>query len=137
MWHKRLGHPTNEVLSVMLNKSQLSSIVDNQCSICSNFINGKMSRLPFPTESTRCLIPFERIHTYIWCLSPVKFIEGFRYDITFVDGCTKFVWIFPLFNKSDVFAIFVKFYTFISVQFGAFVKWLQSDNGGEFVSKQF
>ena len=65
VWHKRLGHPTNDVLSVMLNKSQLSSIVDKQCSICSDCINGKMSRLPFPTESTRCLVPFEKIHTDI------------------------------------------------------------------------
>lgn len=44
---------------------------------------------------------------------------------------------FPLYNTSDVFQIFVRFHTFVSVQFGISIKCFQSDGGGEFISKQF
>ena len=66
MWHQRLGHPTNEVLSVMLQQSKINNVVDDQCTLCHSCIQGKMSRLPFPQESSRCLVPFEKIHSDIW-----------------------------------------------------------------------
>lgn len=63
VWHQRLGHPTNEVKSVILAKSQVSHSLDDTYRICSNCINGKMSKSPFPVEANRCLLPFDRIHT--------------------------------------------------------------------------
>lgn len=39
-------------------------------------------------------------------------------------------------NKSDVYAIFVKFYAFVN-QFGISIKCLQSDGGGEYTSHSF
>lgn len=47
VWHQRLGHPTNEVLSVMLAKSQVSHSVDDRHRVCTNCIHGKMSRSSF------------------------------------------------------------------------------------------
>lgn len=135
VWHQRSGHLTNEVLSVMLAKSQVSHTLDDFQSLCTSCIHGKMSRKPFFVKVTRCIFSFDRIHTDIWGPSPVKSIEG--YSTVFVDDCTRFVWIFPLFNKSEVFNIFVKFYKFIEVQFRVKIKSLQSDSGGEFTSKVF
>lgn len=40
-------------------------------------------------------------------------------------------------NKSDVFLIFCKFYVFIVTQFNGSIKYLQSDGGGEYMSKKF
>lgn len=65
LWHQRLGHLTNEVLSVMLHRSQISHVKDSHSQICSDCIDGKMSRLPFSDEATRSLEPFEKIHTDI------------------------------------------------------------------------
>lgn len=83
--------------------------------VCTNCIHGKITRSSFLVHSTRCLFPFDRIHTDAWGLSLVKSIEGYKYYVVFVGDCTRFVWIFPLFNKSEVFSIFVKFYQFILV----------------------
>ncbi|XP_050116369.1 uncharacterized protein LOC126594192 [Malus sylvestris] len=33
VWHQRLGHPTNEVLSIMLQQSQINYVVDDQCTM--------------------------------------------------------------------------------------------------------
>lgn len=40
-------------------------------------------------------------------------------------------------NKSYVFTIFVRFYNFVFTQFGVYIKSLQTDGGGEYVSKRF
>lgn len=102
--------------------------------MCTDCIHGKMTRLPFSYNSNRCLLPFEKIHSNVWGRSPVKTIEGQRYYVTFVDDCTKFVWIFPLYNKSDVFSIFVKFHAYVTVQFGSSIKIIISNEGGEFMT---
>lgn len=64
-------------------------------------------------------------------------VQGYRYYISFVDEYSRFIWIFPMNNKSQAFDIFVKFYAFILNQFNATIKCLQSDVGGEFLSKTF
>lgn len=75
--HQRLGHPTNEIMSVMLKQSWL----DNQHSMCTQCIKGNMSRVPFPSRIDRCSLPFEKVHADIWGPSPVKSLEGHIYYI--------------------------------------------------------
>lgn len=118
VWHYRLGHPTNEVMSVMLAKSQISHVIDDVHRMCTACIHGKIAKKPFSGESVRCIMSFDRIHMDVWRPSSVRSIEGYRFYVTFVDDCTRHVWIFPLFNKSEVFPTFVQFYNFVEVQFG-------------------
>ncbi|CAL2246117.1 unnamed protein product [Prunus armeniaca] len=132
LWHQRLGHPTNEVVKLMLQASAVS--VSALCSAC---LHGKMHKLPFPSEHIKSNIAFQRIHSDVWGPSRNKSIDGYRYYVSFVDECTGFLWLYPLFNKSGVFEIFLKFYAFISTQFGARLQYFQSDGGGEFNSSQF
>lgn len=47
------------------------------------------------------------------------------------------MWLYPLYNKSEVYATFLKFHAMLVTQFTASVKCLQSDRGGEFTSKLF
>ncbi|KAB2598442.1 hypothetical protein D8674_001362 [Pyrus ussuriensis x Pyrus communis] len=137
VWHQRLGHPAQDVLTTMLKQSNIPVQTDDNNSTCISCIQGKMSRIPFPVRTDRCTSPFQKVHTDIWGPSPVRSIEGYRYYVTFVDEYTRFVWIFPMSNKSDVFTIFVKFYKFVLNQFGATIKSLQTDGGGEYTSKGF
>ena len=65
-----------------------------------------MAKLPFTSVehfSTHC---FDIIHTDVWGPSPILSNLGFRYFLLFVDDFTRYSWIFPLKNKSDVFSIF-------------------------------
>lgn len=83
--------------------------------MCTDYIHGKITKKPFFSESSRCILPFDKIHTDVWGPASVKSIEGHRYYVAFVDDCTRYVWIFPLFNKSEVFLVFVQFYKYIEV----------------------
>jgi hypothetical protein len=49
-----------------------------------------------------------------------------------VDDFSKFIWLFPITSKSDVYKIFLKFQLFVERQFDRKIKCVQSDWGGEF-----
>ncbi|KAM1051317.1 hypothetical protein EV2_033841 [Malus domestica] len=137
LWHHRLGHPSNDVLTAMLRSSNISFSHDVPDQPCSHCFSGKMSRLPFVERLDRVEIPFHKIHSDVWDPSPIASIEGFRYYVSFVDETTRFVWLFPLMNKSEVFGTFVKFFAYVENQFNTKIKVLQSDGGGEFLSTAF
>ena len=48
----------------------------------------------------------------------------------FIDDCTKFVWVYFLSQKSQVFETFLQFRTMIKSQFQYDIKSLQTDWGG-------
>ena len=58
----QIGHPTNEIMSVMLAKSRISVSLDDSHSICSDCFHGKITRKPFPSDSSKCVLPFDRVH---------------------------------------------------------------------------
>ncbi|KAM1047539.1 hypothetical protein ACFX2C_026882 [Malus domestica] len=121
----------------MLKESQISVSLDKSPHLCSACIRGKMTRQPFPSKCNKSSVPFEKVHTDVWGPSPTVSLEGYRYYVIFVDECTRFTWIFPLVNKSDVYTVFVKFHAFVMNHFKCSIKTLQSDGGGEYMSRLF
>ncbi|KAI5317587.1 hypothetical protein L3X38_037294 [Prunus dulcis] len=136
-WHQRLGHPINEVVKLMLKESNMVVSEDAQFNLCSSCLQGKMHRLPFSSSHVKTEIPFSKIHSDVWGPSHFKSIHSFRYFVLFLDECTGFVWIYPLFNKSEVFSKFLKFFALVQTQFNAKIQHFQSDGGGEYISKPF
>lgn len=100
-------------------------------------LNASLERCRLPFLDRKCLFPFQKIHSDLWGLSHVKFVEGFKYYVSFVDDFSRYVWTFPLVNKLETFDVFQKFYNFVFTQFNIGIKCLQFDGGGEFMSKQF
>ncbi|CAL2255962.1 unnamed protein product [Prunus armeniaca] len=139
IWHHRLGHPTKEVVQSTLKASSLQCASDSSNSnpLCSACLQGKMHRLPFPVRHCRYEIPFHTVHSHVWGPSHYKSVEGYRYFVSFLDECTGYLWVYPLFNKSEVFSKFLQFHALIQNQFSAAIKCFQSDGGGEFLSKAF
>ena len=78
--------------------------------------------------------PLELIHTDVWT-SPILSISGCKYYVVFVDDYSRYTWIYPLYNKSDVFQSFVKFKLLVENQFSSIIKQLQSDGRGEYNSQ--
>ncbi|KAK9912822.1 hypothetical protein M0R45_036662 [Rubus argutus] len=137
LWHQRFGHPSNEIVTVMLNKTGISSLPSSNSSICEPCLLGKFHKLPFPKSVSRCQKPFELVHSDVWGPSPHLSIDGFRYFVLFIDDCTRFTWIFPMKNKSEVFQYFQYLCALIQNQFSTSVKTLRSDGGGEYMSLKF
>lgn len=48
LWHQRLGHPSNKVLTTMLRDSKNSCITDDHVKVCTHCLDGKMSMIHFP-----------------------------------------------------------------------------------------
>ena len=82
-WHKRLGHPSEEVLSLMLKGFNKSVSIDSSPSVCTSCLSGKMCRQPFVVRDTRASFMFEKVHSDVWGPSPVKSLEGYRYYVSF------------------------------------------------------
>ncbi|GAB2294442.1 hypothetical protein Dimus_038297 [Dionaea muscipula] len=139
LWHKRLGHPSNVIVSTMLAKSHISSSIDSYQSqnVCESCLAGKFSKLPFDISMSRSSRPFELIHSDVWGPSPVVSIDGYRYYVLFIDDYTRFTWMFPMKNKHEVFTHFQTLFAYVTTQFTSVIKILRSDGGGEYVNIRF
>jgi hypothetical protein len=121
----------------MLNKSKLPSVSSDANAVCEACLLGKFKKLPFSDSRTISTNPFEIVHSDVWGPSPHQSLDGFRYYVLFIDDCTRYTWIFPMRNKSEVFSYFQSLCAFIKNQFFSTVKCLRSDGGGEYMSAVF
>ncbi|CAL9006084.1 unnamed protein product [Prunus brigantina] len=137
LWHSRLGHPTNEVVQLMLTAAQIPVVSDSISKLCSFCLDGKMHRLPVSSHHNKASSPFYRLHSDVWGPSPCKSVSGYRYVVSFIDEYTGFLWLYPLYAKSEVFTMFTRLVAFLTNHFNASIKFLQSDGGGEYMSSQF
>jgi len=122
VWHRRLGHPSSRVLSLLASHKKVtctSCPLNFQCSACPL---GKSSRLSLGPTGHKISAPLELIFSDVWGPAPIFSFDGFRYFIMFVDAHTKFIWFYPLGAKSDVFTVFHQFQVLVERQFSCKIK---------------
>lgn len=112
VWDRRLGHPNHQVLQ-HLSANKAISISKSMKKICEACNLGKSSRLPFSPSSFVAKRVLERIHCDLWGPAPVMSGQGFRFYVIFIDNWSHFSWLYPLKNKSDFTAVFMKFQTLV------------------------
>lgn len=135
LWHRRLGHPSFSYMKYLF--PDLFSNLKDPIFTCETCILAKSHRVPFPISLNKSDIPFALIHSDVWGPSPVTTISGIRWFVTFVDDCTRMTWLYLMKHKDDVFDIFRTFHTMIQTQFSANAQILRSDNGGEYINREF
>ena len=139
IWHFRLGHPSTDIVSRVVNAFHLpvsNTSHSNKITICDSCQLGKSKRLSFSASHRQTSKPLYLIHTDIWTSSVIS-VSGYKYYVVFVDDFSRYTWIYPLHTKSDVYACFIKFKIPVEKQFSHPIKQLQSDGGGEFTSNHF
>ena len=104
------------------------------CEICPL---AKQKKLHFPSSSHVSKACFDLIHCDIWGPFFVSTINGFKYFLTIVDDCSWCTWVYLLKHKSDTQSTLEEFSTMIETQFNTKVKCIRSDNGTEFIMKDF
>jgi transposase InsO family protein len=138
LWHSRLGHPSNKILSSIFPSLQcnpsLSESVKTHCTHC---LAGKMHQLPFPVSNKTVSSPFSLIHADLWGPAPIVSYTGFKYYLVLVDEFTKFTWTYLLKHKSDTLQVFTQFHAMVHTQFSLPIKTFRTDCGGEFTSTKF
>nr|GEW11601.1 ribonuclease H-like domain-containing protein [Tanacetum cinerariifolium] len=135
-WHRRLGHPGDDVLRclessnlILCNKSKLPTL----CHACQL---GKHVKLPFHSSQSSVKSVYEIIHLDIWT-SSISSESGIKYYAIFLDYFSHFVWVYPLHKKSDLFDNFVAFRAYVNKQCNVDIKALQCDHGGEYDNTRF
>ena len=65
-----------------------------------------------------------------------KSLSGAEYFVTFIDDKTRYIWVYVIKKKSDVFKCFCEWKTEVEKSLGRSVKTLRTDNGGEYTSTE-
>ncbi|KAJ0536451.1 putative RNA-directed DNA polymerase [Helianthus annuus] len=133
LWHSRLGHPSDQVLTVLKEVVDVKSIEHGPCDVCHRL---KQVRVPFPISEHKTKSIGELIHLDLWGPYKVTSYEGFKYFLTIVDDFSRTVWCYLLTNKTEVFENLNNFYELLVTQFEKRIKVIRSDNGTEFVNNQ-
>jgi hypothetical protein len=138
-FHFRYSHIGLKPLKLLLKlnnivPSVMNEIAVQQCPVC---VQSKMPRNKFKSRSPyRSTFPGQLIHSDVGSYE-VILREGYKYFITFIDDCLKFLHVFPMKYKSDSFSCFKLFRAFFEKTESHKILSLRTDNGGEYVSKEF
>jgi len=133
--HRRLGHLSFAAMSCsypsLFNACPRESLICDACEFA------RHTRVPYPSLGLRCNKPFDVIHSDVWGPCEVYSISGHRWFVTFIDGFSRYTWLYLLKHKNDVFVVFKDLYALIKNKFGNTIKVLRSDNGTEYVNQEF
>ena len=64
-------------------------------------------------------------------------LSGAEYFLTFIDDTTRYVWVYVLKRKDQVFERFLEWKALVEKSTGRKLKALRTDNGGEYTSTEF
>ena len=79
----------------------------------------------------------ELVHSDICGPMSITSLNNNMYFILFIDDYSRMTWVYFLKNKSQALSMFKKFKSMVETQSGQKIKVLRTDNGGEYISKEF
>jgi hypothetical protein len=90
------------------NKLPCASLDNVATSICDPCLRAKACQLPYPMSSSCIVAPLELIHSDVW--GPIfQSFDRKKYYVSFIDDYSKFMWIYLLRRKYEVFQYFLEF----------------------------
>uniref|UniRef100_A0A8R7TNZ4 Integrase catalytic domain-containing protein n=1 Tax=Triticum urartu TaxID=4572 RepID=A0A8R7TNZ4_TRIUA len=126
-WHQRLGHPSSVIVRQVVNKDNLPlSHSSNNESVCEACQCAKSHQLPYPKSTSVSHAPLQLIFTDVWGHARDSFGRK-KYYVSFIDDYSKFIWIYFLKYKSEVFSIFQEFQKLVERHFDRKIISVQSD----------
>ena len=114
-----------------------ADLADVSVGICEPCIKGKMAHRPYKaTGSIKICGVSELVHTDVCSPMQNQSIGGSKYFMRFIDDYSRFVHVYFIKNKSDVFSVFQEYQALVTNQTGQTIGTLQSHHGGEYISEQ-
>ena len=138
-WHLRLGHLHYPAIKKLHDKGYLKATGKIPKQPCASCVMSKLSRKPFSQGPIiRSQSVGETMHSDVCGPFEVAGSNNARYFVTFIDDMSRFIAIYPIAKKSEVYKKFTEFQAAMEVEFGRqTIKELISDNGGEYSSDMF
>src|ERR1700683_5341105 len=142
--HYLLGHLNYQAIKAMVRKGTIKgvklskkelSITPPMCTSCTK---GKATQASFPaSKSGHAEHVLGLVHCDLWGPALVQTVNSTRYVMTFTDDKSCWVWVSFLKCKSDAFAAFKEWLTFVEKETGCSLLIFCTDNGSEFLSKEW
>ncbi|RDX93292.1 hypothetical protein CR513_24461, partial [Mucuna pruriens] len=133
LWHRRLSHISEKVLNCLAKKDMLPGLKNAELEKCSHYMAGKQTRVSFkkhpPSRKSELL---ELVHSNVCGPLKVKSFSGALYFVTFIDDCSRKLWVYTLKSNDQVLENFKHFQALVERQPGKKVKCIRSDNGDEY-----
>lgn len=137
MWHDRLGHLAMGSIRELVKKQVISADDAQEPDPCQDCIRGKAKKQPYPTGKHISSSPLDYVHSDLWGPASVSTIGGGRYYMSLIDDYSRKIWIYILKEKSEAFKTFKEWCSAVELEKGCKVKCLRTDNGLEYLSKEF
>lgn len=141
LWHRRYGHLGVQSLQKLAREGLVKGLTYNPSKgveFCETCVGGKHKTTPFQaSESQRAVKPLDLVHSDVCGKLNTRSRGGAEYFLTFIDDCTRYIWVYLLKHKSEVVKCFQTWKARVENESGRKVNTLRSDNGGEYTSATF
>ncbi|KAL9447402.1 hypothetical protein AB3S75_014964 [Citrus x aurantiifolia] len=101
LWHRRLGHASNKIISLLpgVSKMECQKFRDEPCDIC---FKAKQTRNVFPISMNKANDMFALVHCDVWGAYRIPSSCGAHYFLSIVDDYSRGVWVYLTAHKSEV-----------------------------------
>ena len=138
LWHHKLGHMSEKGMQILHSRNLLPGLKHVDLKFYENCFYGKQKRVRFlRVGKEKKIEKLELVQIDVWGPAQVSSLGGSRYYVTFIDDATRKTWIYCIQNKYNVFDTFKKWKVLVENETGKILKYLRSNNGGEYYSKEF
>ncbi|KAA0036911.1 gag/pol protein [Cucumis melo var. makuwa] len=96
-----------------------------------------MTKRPFTGKGYRAKEPLELIHSYLCGPINVKAKKGFEYFISFIDGYSRYDYLYIMEHKSEAIEKFKEYNAEVENLLSKKIKILRSNRGGEYMNLRF
>jgi histone deacetylase 1/2 len=115
----------------IIRKHKLSHSPEINPYVCDSCQLAKSHQLPYPVSTSVSTTPLELMFSDVWGPTPVS-VGKHEYYVSFIDDFSKFMWIYLLKKRSDVYQVFQNFQQLVERKFAKKIVTMQTDWGGEY-----
>ena len=139
--HRRYGHLGTRNLQNLAKHELVYGFhfdMTKEINFCESCVEGKHHRRHFPIIGRkRSVEPLCLVHSDVCGKISTESLSGAEYFLTFIDDTTRYVWVYVLKLKDQVFERFLELKALVEKSTGRKLKALRTDNGDEYTSTEF
>jgi len=139
LWHHRLGHISEQAMEELHKRKLLKGLKSCKLDFCKHYVLEKQCKVSFnlmnKENSAKGILNY--IHSDVWGPVLTRSHGGARNFVTFMDDYSRKIWVYFMWEKSEVFAKFKEWKAEVENQTGRKIKYLRSDNRGEYCDGRF
>ena len=140
--HARLNHLPHSAVRLLVHEKTVAGLPDHITGpmsdvLCEECVNGKLTRAPHTTPVARAPPALLRVFSDVHGPLPVHSRRGHLYWVTFIDDSSRFLSVYFVAKKSDVFDAFRKYEAWAENLTGHRIGIPRRDKGGEYMNADF